>query len=188
MNISGNDLKKGDVLLMDDKLYLCMKAEHRVMGRKSAFCQAILRNIKDGTQKDMKFTSSEKLEKVDLFERQMQYLYNDGDVFHFMDQKTFDQIEIKRDFIGDKSPLLTEEMKLSITFYETTPISLRLPLSMDFEVIDADPEIKGATASAQYKSAKISNGLGIKVPGFVNVGDWVKINTESLEYVERIKK
>lgn len=83
---------------------------------------------------------------------------------------------------------LIDEMNVSMTFYEQTPISIRLPLTMEFEVVEADPEIKGATASAQYKNAKINNGLDIKVPGFVKVGDRVKINTDSLEYLERVKK
>jgi elongation factor P len=188
MNINSNDLKKGDVLLMDDKLYVCMKAESRAMGRKMAFCQAVMRNLKDGTQKDIKFTASEKLEKVDLFEKTMQYLYSDGDMFHFMDTKTFDQIEIGTDFIGDKAPFLTEEMTLNMTFYEEAPIAIKLPQTMEFEIVEADPEIKKSTASAQFKSGTLSNGVGVKIPGFINAGDWIKINTETMEYQERVKK
>lgn len=187
MQISANNLKKGDVVLMDNVLYICMKAEHRVMGRKAGFMQAVMKNIMEGNQRTEKFTSSEKLEKVDLFEKDMEYLYNDGESFHFMDTNTYDQVEIKSDFVGDSAPFLTENMKVQIKFYEDTPISLKLPKTMEFEIIEADPEIKGATASAQYKGAKISNGVDVKVPPFVKVGDKIKINTETMEYLERIK-
>lgn len=188
MNIAANSLRKGDVIKFEDKLYVCISAEQRVRGRKSAFVQAVMKNIKDGTQKDEKYSSDDKLEKVDLMERSMQFLYADGDGFHFMDTQTYDQVEISNEFIGDDSAFLKEEMNINITFYETTPISIRLPHTMDFEIVEAEPEIKGATAQAQYKSAKINNGLDIKVPSFVKVGDRVKINTETREYVERVKK
>lgn len=187
MQINGNQLKKGDVLLIEDKLYVCIRSEHRAMGRKSAFCQAVLKNVKDGTQKDEKYAATEKLEKVDLMERPMQYLYADGEMLYFMDNQSYEQIEIHNDFIGEKVAFLSENMDLSITFFENTPISIRLPQTMVFEVTEADPEIKGATAQAQYKSARIENGLDIKVPSFVKVGDHVKINTDTMEYMERVK-
>lgn len=187
MQINGNQVKKGDVLLIDDKLYVCIKAEHRAMGRKSAFCQAVLKNVKDGTQKDEKYAATEKLEKVDLVERAMQFLYDDGTMLNFMDNQTFEQIEIQKEFVGDKTVFLTENMNVNITFFEATPVSLRLPLTMEFDVVEADPEIKGATAQAQYKHAKLDIGLDIKVPSFVKVGDRVKINTDTYEYMERVK-
>ena len=187
MSISANNLKKGDVILMDNVLYACIKAEHRVMGRKAGFMQAVLRNIKDGNQRTEKFTSSTKLEKVDLFEIDMQYLYNDGDVFHFMNTSSYEQIEIKKEFIGDAKPFLTENETYAIKFYEDTPISLKLPTTLEYQITEAEPEIKGATATAQYKSATMSNGVDIKVPPFIKVGDVIKIHTENMEYLERVK-
>jgi len=188
MQISANSLRKDDVLQLPDGLYVCLKAEHRTPGNKRAFMQAILRRVSDRIQKDMKFSATERLEKIDLIERPMQYLYHDGDIYHFMDTQNYNQVELSKDFIGDATVFLTEEMNLNVTYHEETPISIRLPKTMDFEIIEADPEIKGATASAQYKNAKIDNGLDIKVPGFVKIGDMVRINTETLEYMERVKK
>lgn len=158
------------------------------MGRKAAFVQAILKNVRDGAQKDMKLGSSESLEKVDIVEKNVQFLYKDGNSFHFMDNESYEQFELDNDSVGDNGPFLSDGMALRIAFYEETPISLKLPTSMDFEVVEADPSIKGATASAQYKNAKLDNGVDVKVPDFVNVGDRVRINTETREYQERVKK
>jgi elongation factor P len=188
MNISANDLRKGDAVLMGGQLYVCHKAERRVMGRKSAFVQIILKNIQDGTQKDMKFGSADTLERVDLFEKTVQFLYQEGDTYNFMDNSNYEQFELGKDVISDAAPFLRDGLEIRILFYEQMAISLRLPTSMDFEVVEADPTIKGATASAQYKNAKIENGLDIKVPSFVGVGDHVRINTETHEYMERVKK
>lgn len=188
MNINGNNLRKGDVIQMNGELYVCLKAEHRTPGNKRAFVQACLRRVTDGIQKDVKFSATETLEKVDLIERPMQFLYRDGDVFHFMDTGTYDQIELNRDFIGELAVFLTEGLNVNVTFHEQTPIALKLPPTMEFEITEADPEIKGATASAQYKNARIDIGVAIKVPGFVKVGDRVRVNTETFQYLERVKK
>lgn len=189
MNINGNELRKGDVIQFEDGLYACLKAEHRTPGNKRAFMQAILRRVSDGIQKDKKFSAGEILEKVDLFEHQVQFLYADQHAFYFMDAQTYDQFEMGEDFIGEKKAFLSDGMQLSMTFHENVPISIKLPSSMEYEVTQADPGIKGATASAQYKSVTLSNGLVVKkVPPFVKSGDWIKVNTDTLEYVERVKK
>lgn len=188
MNINGNDLRKGDVIIYENKLYVCLSAEHRTPGNLRAFMQARLRGVKDGLQKDCKFTASERVEKVDLFVNDMQFLYRDGEVFHFMNVKTYEQVEISSDFIGDNDVFLQDGMTVEMTFYEETPIGLKLPQNMEFDIIEAEPEIKGATATAAYKAAKLSNGVDIKVPPFVKVGDRIKIKTETREYVERVKK
>lgn len=188
MNISGNELRKGDVILFENKLWVCLSSVHRTPGNLRAFVQAVLRNLKEGNQKEVRFSATEKVDKVDVFEREMQYLYADGDTFHFMDVKNFEQIEMQKSFIGDAEVYLQPDMIIEVCFYETDPISIKLPQTMEFEVVEADPEIRGATASASKKSAKTSNGLSIQVPQFVNVGDRVKINTETGEYLERVKK
>ncbi|MBU1916672.1 elongation factor P, partial [bacterium] len=164
MNISANDLRRGDAVLMNGQLFVCYKAERRVMGRKSAFVQVILKNIQDGTQKDMKFGSSDIVDRVDLFEKAVQFLYQDGDTYVFMDNSNYEQFELGKDVVSDAAPFLKDGLEIRILFYEQTAISLKLPTSMDFEITEADPNIKGATASAQYKNATIDNGLEIKVP------------------------
>lgn len=187
MSISANDLRKGDAILVNNTLYVCVSADFRVRGRKSGFVQVVLRNVKDGSQLTNKFASGDKLDKVDLFEKAVQFLYSDGETYHFMDNDTYNQFEVQKGFIGDQAALLKDGMNISMTFYEESPIATRFPLTMEFEIIEAEPEIKGATAQAQYKGATIDNGLDIKVPSFVKVGDKVKINTETLEYLERVK-
>lgn len=188
MFINGNELRKGDVLLFENKLWFCMSSVHRTPGNLRAFVQAVLRNIKEGNQKEVRFSATEKVEKVDVFDREMQYLYSDGDVFHFMDTKSYEQVEISKDLIGDRVVYLQPDMLINVCFYEADPITIRLPQSMEYEITEADPEIRGATASASKKNATLSNGLGVQVPQFVNVGDWVRVNTETGEYLERVKK
>lgn len=188
MNISGNELRKGDVILLENKLYMCLKSEHRTPGNLRAFIQAVMRNVIDGVRKDFRFSSTESLNRVDLFNREMQFLYADGDTYHFMDTENYEQIEINAELLGDKAVYLSPEMKISVCFYESKPITIELPQTMEFEITSADPEIKGATASASKKNATLSNGLNVQVPQFVNSGDKVKINTETGEYLERVKK
>jgi elongation factor P len=179
MHINGNELRKGDVLLFENKLWFCMSSVHRTPGNLRAFVQAVLRNIKEGNQKEVRFSATEKVEKVDVFDREMQYLYSDGDIFHFMDTKSYEQ---------DKIVYLQPDMLINVCFYEADPITIRLPQSMEYEITEADPEIRGATASASKKNATLSNGLNVQVPQFVNVGDRVRVNTETGEYLERVKK
>lgn len=188
MGISGNELRKGDVILYQDKLWVCLQSEHRTPGNLRAFVQAKLRNVVVGNQMDVRFSSTERLEKVDLFTHTMQFLYVDDSFFHFMNVKTFDQVTLSKDLVGNQAQFLAPEMQVEITFYEDTPISLKLPQTMEFKVVEADPEIRGATASAQKKSCTLENGMAVQVPSFVRVGDVLKINTETLEYVERAKR
>ncbi len=186
--MQGNELRKGTVIKHEGKLWQCMSAAHRTPGNLRAFIQAKMRNVEDGSQKEFRFASTERLEQVDIFDRQMQYLYNEGDVYHFMDTENYEQIELSKDLIGDDVIFLVPEMVITVLFHETRAISLSLPTSRDFEVVEADPEIKGATASASYKSATLNNGLTIQVPQFVKVGDRVRINVETRDYQDRVKK
>ncbi len=188
MNIQGNELRKGDVLMHDGNLWQCMVSTHRTPGNLRAFVQAKLRNIKDGSQKDFRFASTERLDKVDIFERKMQFLFNTDDMYTFMDTENFEQVEINKEAIGDQVVYLVPDLVISVAFYESTPITIRLPQTMEFTITEADPEIKGATASASFKSALLNNGQSIQVPQFVKVGDIVKINTENGEYLERANK
>ena len=188
MHISGNELRKGDVLLHEGKLWQCMQSTHRTPGNLRAFVQAKLRSIADGSQKEFRFSSTERLEKVDIFERQMQFLYAEDNVYNFMDTENFEQIELSQDALGDSYKYLTPDIVIGVTFYETTPLSVNLPQTMEFKVVEADPEIKGATASASFKNATLDIGVILQVPQFVKVGDVVKINTETGEYLERAKK
>lgn len=186
--MQGNDLRKGTVLKLEGKIWQCIDSQHRTPGNLRAFVQAKMRNLTDGSQKEFRFSATEKLESVDVFERNMQFLYQDGTMYHFMDTESYDQIELSADQIGSDANYLSENLIVFISFVEEKPMNIRLPQTLEFEITEADPEIKGATATASYKSATISNGMNIQVPQFVKVGDWVKINTETGSYQERVKK
>lgn len=188
MNINGNELRKNDVLLVDNVLWQCLVATHRTPGNLRAFIQAKMRNLRDGTQKEFRFSSTERLEKVDVFDREMQFLFTDGTSFTFMDNENYEQVELSKDAMGDGAKYLKPETVINVSFYEGKPVTIRLPNTMEFKVVSADPEIKGATAAASFKSATLDNGMTIQVPQFVREGDNVKINTESGEYLERVKK
>ncbi|MBF0104104.1 MAG: elongation factor P [Deltaproteobacteria bacterium] len=186
--MQGNELRKGTVIKIDNILWMCMSCEHRTPGNLRAFMQAKLRNIMDGTQKEFRFSSTEKLEQVDVFERKMQYLYADGQAFCFMDTESYEQVELSKELIGDAAVYLQPENIFTVLFHDQTPLMIRLPTTMDFQVVEADPEIKGATASASYKNATLSNGVSIQVPQFVKVGDVIRINIEEKTYQERVKR
>lgn len=188
MNIAGNELRKGMVIQYENKLWVVMVVTHRTPGNLRAFIQTKFRNIRDGSQKDFRFSSTEKLERLSMVERKMQYLYGEGDSFHFMDTENFEQLEISRDVMGDAARYVYPELVIVIGLVEGVPVTINLPQTMEFQVVETDPEIRSATASASYKSAKLSNGLAVQVPQFIRQGDTLKINTETGEYQERVNK
>lgn len=186
--MQGNELRKGTCVTLEGKVWQCMEAHHRTPGNLRAFIQAKMRNLKDGSQKEFRFSSTERLEQIDVFERKMQYLYSDAEMLHFMDTENYEQVEFAKASVGLAANYLTENLVLSVLFVDNVPINIQLPATLAFEVVEADPEIKGATAAASYKSARVSNGLAVQVPQFVKVGDFIKINTETGEYLERVKR
>ena len=187
MSFSANQLRPGMVIQHEGKLWQCLEAQHRTPGNKRAFMQAKLRNLKDGTQKEFKLASDETLEQVSLRERPMQFLYADDDFYHFMDSANYEQIQLNREVLGEKAHFLLPETLVKIIFHEETAIGINLPQTMTFKVIEADPGMKTASASASYKNAKIETGFAIKVPQFVEAGDRIVVVTESGEYAERAK-
>src|SRR5919205_1906108 len=145
-----------------------------------------MRNIRTMALADHKFRAEEDVERATLDEREMQYLYNDGDAFYFMDTDTYDQIHISAEALGDSKDYLVPEMTIRVEFYETEPVGIELPPTVDLVVKETVPGIKGATASAQVKPATLETGLVIQVPPFVNEGDRIRINTETGEYQGRV--
>lgn len=185
MSLTAHQLRPGMYIEYEAKLWLCLEAVHKTPGNKRGFVQAKLRNVMDGNQKEFKFSSSEALERATLKARTMQYLYEDSGVFHFMDQASFEQFELAGEVIGNYSVYLTPDIQVDVTFHDDKAIGIKLPSSLEFDVVEAEPNMKSATASAQFKNAKIENGLEVKVPQFVEVGDRIKINPETGEYIER---
>src|SRR5438445_13874635 len=179
-------LRKGNLIKVGNDLFRILELHHLTPGNKRAHIQVRMRNIRSGTLADQKFRAEEDVERATLDEREMQYLYNDGDNFYFMDTATYDQVHISAEALGDSKDYLIPEMLIRVEFYDVEPVGIELPPTVDLVVKETVPGIKGATASAQVKPATLETGLVIQVPPFINEGDKVRVNTETGEYQSRV--
>ena len=180
-------LKKGMCVRMNGELYIVMSTMHLTPGNWRGMVQSKLRNLRSGNQMDHRFRSEDMVERIILNETEMEYLYRDGDDFHFMNTDTYEQVHISRDVLGENVNYLTPNMKISVVFHETSPVGIDLPLTVDLQIVDTAPEIKGATASAQRKPAVTETGLIVQVPPFIGTGEKVRVSTEDGTYQERVK-
>lgn len=187
MAFTAHQLRPGMTIEFESRLWVCMDAVHKTPGNKRGFVQAKLRSILDGNQKDVKFSSTEVLERIELVTRAMQFLYEDGGQFYFMDTKNYEQVALSTELVGAGANYLLPDTNIEVTFHEEKAIGIKLPSSLEFKIIEAEPNMKSATASAQFKNAKIETGVSIKVPQFIEVGERVRINPETSEYIERAK-
>ena len=185
-SIQATRLRKGMLIKLDHDLFRIMDLHHLTPGNKRAHIQARMRNIRTQALADHKFRAEEDVERAVLDEREMQYLYNDGDHYHFMDTSTFEQIHISAEALGDSKDYLIADALIRVEFYDVEPVGIELPQTVDLVVKETVPGIKGATASAQVKPATLETGLVIQVPPFVNEGDKVRVNTETGEYQSRV--
>lgn len=185
MKINGNEIRIGNIIQHQGQLWVVVKTDHVKPGKGGAFCQAELKDIRNGTKLNERFRSSETVERVRLDQKEMQYLYSEGGLLTFMDGETYEQISMAEDLLGEKVAYLQEGMKVTIEFHEEEPLSVTLPETVILELVDADPVVKGQTAASSYKPAKASNGMKIMVPPFVAAGERVVVNTETDEYVRR---
>ena len=185
--INGNGIRPGFVIVYNKELYRVMTAEHRTPGNKRAFCQAKLRNLKNGTQTEVKFRADEDIERVTLEQAEMEYLYSDASGYCFMNSETYEQMFIDDEIIGDAKQFLLPNTKVKIEFHEDKPIGLELPETVDWTVEETEPQMKGATASGSGKPATLETGLVVTVPQFVDVGEKVRVSTSSGDYLERVK-
>jgi elongation factor P len=174
------------LIKVEADLYRILDLHHLTPGNKRGFVQARLRNIRTSTLSDQKFRSEDDVERATLDERAMQYLYHDGDLYHFMDTANYEQIHIHSEVLGDSVNYLVPDMVISVEFYGPEPVGIELPQTVDLRVEDTVPGIKGATASAQVKPARLETGLVVQVPPFVNNGDRIRVNTETGEYQARV--
>jgi elongation factor P len=170
---------------MGDGLYRVLELQHTTPGNKRGHVQCKLRDIRSARLLDHKFRSEDSVERAVLDEREMQFLYRDGDLFHFMDTGTYEQVHLSLEVLGDNALYLLPESLIHVEFYETEPVGIHLPLTVDLKVADTVPGIKGATASAQVKPATLETGLVVTVPAFINTDDVVRVNTETGEYQSR---
>ncbi len=188
MKINGNAIRPGNVISHNGKLWRAVKIAHTQPGKGGAYLQVELRDIKDGTKLNERFRSSETVEKVRLEQKKFQYLYNDGQMYTFMDLQSYEQIDLGLDLIvEEQKPYFVDNMEVEIEFYEETPIGISLPQHMTFEVVEADAVVKGQTASSSYKPAVLDNGVKVLVPPHITAGTRIVISTEDGTYVERAK-
>jgi len=182
--ISGGDLRKGIIIELDDKLYQVIDYKHVKMKR-TALARVKLRDINAGHTIERSFQSNEKLVRARLDSRSMQYLYNDGDLYYFMDEESFEQIGINSEKLGDVLNYLKEGRSVEVSSYKGEVIDIELPITTELEVIETEPGFKGDTATGGSKAAKLETGLTIQVPLFINQGDIIKVDTRTGTYLER---
>ena len=186
MKIQGNEIKPGMIIEHNDDHWTVLKAQHVKPGKGGAFNQVELKSLTKGTKLNQRFRSSENIERAQLEEKEFNFLYSDDNGCFFMDPESFEQISIKKDLLGDKIKLLTESLKVTISFLEENPLSVDLPTNIECEVESTEGVVKGQTAASSYKPAKLKNGLNIMVPPFIEEGNKIILDTRSLEYVKKI--
>ena len=186
--MKANDIRAGWVIDFEGRSYRVISAEHRSPGNKRAFMQVRMVNISDGTQREHKFGSTEEVEKLNVHQQTMQFLYNDGAIYHFMNTENYEQSELQADLLGNAVYYMQPEAVIEIEYCEGKPVGVKLPASMEFEIIESEPGIKNATATTSFKQAQINTGHTIKVPQFIEVGDRIKVNPAEDKYLERVKK
>ena len=187
MKILGDEVRPGMIIEHKDDLWSVLKTQHVKPGKGGAFNQVELKGIKKGTKLNERFRSSDTVERAILDEKKFSFLYEDENNCHFMDQTTFEQIQINKKLIGEKSKLLKENMEVNLQFHEDEPLSVDLPSSVELKIETTDAAIKGQTASSSYKPATLENGIKIMVPPFINADDKIVLDTRTLEYVKKVK-
>ena len=183
--IQATRVKKGMLVKMGEDLFRILDFQHVTPGNLRGFVRVKFRNIRSGALADQKLRSEDFLERAMLDEREMQYLYKDGDSYHFMDTSTFEQLHMDAEVLGESVNYLIPDALIKVEFYGTEPVGIELPQTVDLVVEDTAPGIKGATASAQVKPARLETGLVVQVPPFVNNGDRIRVSTETGEYLSR---
>ncbi len=186
MKINAGEIRVGMLLEYKNDLWQVLKTQHVKPGKGGAFAQVEMKSVNKNTKLNERFRSSETVEKASLEENKYNFLYEDEDKYFFIDPKSFEQIEIKKDIVGEKGKLLTESLEVSVSFYNDSPISVELPNQVNCKIESTDVALKGQTVSSSYKPAKLYNGLNIQVPPFIEVDDEVVIDTRNLEYIKKI--
>ena len=186
MKINASEIRVGMLLEYKNDLWQVLKTQHVKPGKGGAFAQVEMKSVNKNTKLNERFRSSESVEKASLEETNYNYLYKDENNFFFMDPKSFEQIEIKKDIIGEKGKLLSENLEVKVSFYNENAISVELPNQVTCKIESTDVALKGQTVSSSYKPATLNNGLNIQVPPFIESGDNILIDTRNLEYIKKI--
>lgn len=186
MKINAGEIRVGMLLEFKNDLWQVLKTQHVKPGKGGAFAQVEMKSVGKNTKLNERFRSSETVEKASLEETKYNFLYEDENNYFFIDPKSFEQIEIKKDIIGEKGKLLTENLEVTVSFYNEAPISVDLPNQVNCKIESTDVALKGQTVSSSYKPAILNNGLNIQVPPFIEAGDEVIVDTRNLEYIKKI--
>lgn len=187
MKVIASSVRKGNVLEIDGKLYVVLTAENFHPGKGTPVTQVDMRRISDGVKVSERWRTTEQVERAHVDERAYDYLYEDGEGYHFMEPETYEQITVSPDVIGDQKVYLQEAMRVFIQTYEGNAIAIELPQKITVEVTETEPVVKGQTASSSYKPATVDNGLRVMVPPHIGPGTRIVINTADNTYVERAK-
>ena len=186
MKINATEIRVGMILEYKNDLWEVLKTQHVKPGKGGAFAQIEMKSLNKNTKLNERFRSSETVEKAILEETKFNFLYEDEENYYFMNPKSFDQINIKKNIIGEKGKMLTENLEVSISFFDENPISVVLPNQITSKVESTDAALKGQTVSSSYKPATLDNGINIQVPPFIESGDEIVIDTRSIEYVKKV--
>ncbi len=183
--LSATQLRPGMVIKFNNELYSVFSMTHRTPGNLRGFVQAKMRSLRTGSMTEHRFSSEDKVEKAILDQQDMEYLYDDGEYFYFMNTENYEQMHLTKELLGDATNYLIPQLKVSVEFYEGKPISVELPPSVDMTVVETEPGLKGATVSNVTKPAKMETGLVVQVPPFIGEGEKIRVNTSEGTYQER---
>ena len=186
--MKANNLRRGYIIKFEGDLWRVFDVEHQTPGNLRARVQTKIKNLRNGAMKDYRVRSEDEVEKAHLDQKDMQYMYRDGDDFHFMDMTSFEQLHIPAEVLGDAVSFIIPETTISVDFYEGRAVGIELPTTVELKIVETSPEVKGGTAGAQRKPATLETGLVVQVPAFVNQGEVIRVTTEDGAYLERVSK
>ena len=186
MKISSNEIRVGMLIEHKDDLWQVLKTQHVKPGKGGAFAQIEMKSVSKNTKLNERFRSSDYVEKASLDEIKFNFLYEDETDYYFINQKSFEQINIKKNIVGEKGKMLTENLQVSINFYNDRPLTVELPNQVTCKILTTDVALKGQTVSSSYKPATLNNGINIQVPPFIESGDMILVDTRNVEYIKKI--
>ena len=186
MKLYASEIRVGMLIEYKNDLWQVLKTQHVKPGKGGAFAQVEMKSVNKNTKLNERFRSSESVEKASLDETKFNYLYDDETDYHFMDPKSYEQINIKKETIGEKGKMLTENLEVSISFYNEKPLTVELPNQVTCTIDTTDVALKGQTVSSSYKPATLDNGINIQVPPFIQSGDKIIVDTRTMEYIKKI--
>jgi elongation factor P len=186
MKISGNEIRVGMLIEHKDDLWQVLKTQHVKPGKGGAFAQIEMKSVNKNTKLNERFRSSDTIEKASLDEIKFNFLYQDETDYYFINQKSFEQINIKKNIVGEKGKMLTDNLEVNISFYNDKPLVVDLPNQVTCKITSTDVALKGQTVSSSYKPATLDNGINIQVPPFIDSGDAIIVDTRTIEYVKKI--